>query len=313
MPLAILLFAVAAPASEPGQLAFRPAEKEGFFQFDTGVLRGVLRLDGKRQGIEQLIHEPTGQEVTYGGGHVGLLSPYRLFSTGTRYGHAARDWPSRPRLLPDGAVEARFPAAEDHPLELTLTYRWVAPDTLDLTTQVTPKKNMPRFEFFLSSYFADGFAVSVYLKPNRFERGGKPRLMPVQAHPLFDGNYMMFPRDREAVLTIFDGRWEIPPNPVQWCITRWMAAPLALRRHGKSGVTAVLMAPPEECFSVATPYDKTPPDGVAGHRSLYLCLFGQDVAAGQTVRARTRLVVGTSITDEVAVQRYQQFLQGGKQ
>ncbi|HID23963.1 MAG TPA: hypothetical protein EYP14_16400 [Planctomycetaceae bacterium] len=72
---------------------------------------------------------------------------------------------------------------------------------------------------------------------------------------------------------------------------------------------AVLMAPPEDCFAVATPYDKTPPDGVAGHRSLYLCLFGQDVTAGQTVQARTRCVVGDTITDEVAVRRYREYLQ----
>ncbi|HID24820.1 MAG TPA: hypothetical protein EYP14_20805, partial [Planctomycetaceae bacterium] len=84
---------------------------------------------------------------------------------------------------------------------MTVTYRWAAPDTLDVITQVTPQKDMPGFEFFLSSYFADGFSVSVYLKPNRFEREAKPRWMPVNAHPLFDGNYMMFPRDRKAVLT----------------------------------------------------------------------------------------------------------------
>ncbi|HID24819.1 MAG TPA: hypothetical protein EYP14_20800 [Planctomycetaceae bacterium] len=69
----------AAHAAEPRRTAFRPAEKKGVFSFDTGILRGVLRLDGRRQGIERLIHIPTGVEVTYGGGHVGLLSPYRLF------------------------------------------------------------------------------------------------------------------------------------------------------------------------------------------------------------------------------------------
>jgi len=308
----VVLLAAASLSAGPPTLSFKPAEEEGYFNFDTGLVRGKLRLDGKLQGIPELIHKESGLEVTYGGGHVGLLSHYRVFSADTRYGHAARDWSSLPKVLPDGAVEVYFPPGEDHPLEMTAVYRWVTPDTLDLETIVKPQQDMPRFEVFLSNYFAPDFAVSVYLKPPRFARGEAPAFMPADFHPLMEGNYLMFPRDREAVRIIFDRRWEQPPSPVQWCVTRYMAAPLAMRRHAPSGVTALVMAPPEDCFAVATPYNRTPPDRIAGHRSLYLSLFGHDVEKGQTVRARTRLVVKAGLSDEEAEELYQRYVEERK-
>jgi hypothetical protein len=125
---------------------------------------------------------------------------------------------------------------------------------------------------------------------------------------LLADNYLMFPRDREAIQIIFDGRWEQPPAPVQWCITRYLAGPLGIRRHEPTGVTAVLMTPPGDCFAVSTPYDRTPPDRVAGHRSLYFSLFGQDLAKGETARARSRLVVRQGLEDAQAVEIYRSYL-----
>ena len=48
-----VLWASALLATDP---AFKPADRRGFFDFDTGVLRGTLRLDGRLQGIETLIN-----------------------------------------------------------------------------------------------------------------------------------------------------------------------------------------------------------------------------------------------------------------
>ena len=74
-----------APAAEQGTLAFRPAE-DGYVTFDTGLLRGKVRLDGKRQGVSSLVYSPTGTELLES---VGLMSYYRVFSAGKRYGDAA--------------------------------------------------------------------------------------------------------------------------------------------------------------------------------------------------------------------------------
>jgi len=296
------------PAAEP-PLAFAPAAEAGWFAFDTGELRGKLRLDGKLQGVPEMVHAASGQEITYGGGHVGLLSHYRVFSTDARYGQAARDWPSEAKLSSDGAVEVRFPPGDDHPLEMTAVYRWTAPDTLDLETIAKPLVDMPDFEVFLSNYFAEGFTVSVYLQPPRFAKAEPPAFVAAEFSPLMDGNYLMFPRDREAARILFDRRWEHPPSPVQWSVNRYMAAPLAMRRHDPSGVTALLMAPPEDCFAVATPYERTPPDRIANHRSLYLSLFGRDVRAGEAARACTRLVVRKGLSDEEAVELYRDYVE----
>lgn len=301
-----IVWAAASPAAE---LAFKPAaDRQGYYDFDTGVLKGTLRLDGKLQGIETMIQVPSGLEVTFGDGHAGLLGHYRVFSTNTRYGHDARGWPSVPKLRPDGSIEVFFPPAKDHPLEMTTIYQWTAPDTLDLETIIKPLQPMPRFEVFLSNYFADGFVGLVFLKPPRFAKDAMPSLVPIDYHPLIEDNYVMFPRDREAIQTIFDGRWEQPPFPVQWCITRHLAGPLAMRRHKPTGVAAMIFAAPEDCFAVAMPYDRTPPDRVAGHRSLYLSLFGQDLAKGEIARARSRLIVKRDLEDGQAIELYHNYL-----
>ena len=292
-------------AAAPPNLAFRPAG-EGYFEFDTGTVKGKIRLDGRSQGIASLVDVASGVDVAHGGGLPGVFSFYRIFSTDTRYGDAARNWPTVSKVLPDGALQVRFPPAADHPLVLTAVYRWTAPDVLDLQTTVTPQRDMPRFEVFLSSYFAKEMRSLVYVKPNAHGRG-KPQLLPADVNPLVDGTYLMFPRDRAAALMIFDRRWEQPPHPVQWSVTRHLAGPLAVRRNEQTGLAAAVMAPPEDCFAVATPYNKTPPDGVAGHNSTYLSLFGRDLKTGQSARARSRLVVARKLTDERAIELYEAY------
>lgn len=293
-------------AAAPPDLAFKPAGP-GHYGFDTGAVRGKIRVSGGSQGIVELVDVPSGVEVAHGGTLPGIFSYYRVFSTDTRYGDAARDWPTKTKLLPDGSLEVFWPPAEKHPLEMTAIFRWRRPDTLDVETIAKPQKDMPGFEVFLSSYFSPGFRALVYVRPNMFTPG-KPGFLPADVNPLVDGTYLMFPRDRRGAQMIFDRRWEFPPNPVQWSVTRHLAAPMAMRKDEKSGVAAILMSPPEDCFAIATPYNRTPPDGVAGHQSLYLSLFGRDVQSGQTARAHARLVVGRSISDAEVVKLYSDYL-----
>jgi hypothetical protein len=304
--LAIAVAAVSAAAEPP--LSFQ-SEGDGIYVFETGTLRGRLRLNGHNQGISELIHVPTGQEVTYGGRKLPVMSHYRLFTTGARYGHAARTWPTECKLLPDGAVEAQFKPDEDYPFTMRAVFRLGAPDAIDVETIVTAKEDLPRFEVFLSNYFGEGYDASVYVI-HSLRSPGKPYLLRADHNPLVAGNYLLFPRDRESVLDVFDGRWQQPPNPVEWCITRYLAAPVGVRRHKETGLTALVMAPREDCFAVSTPYNQDPPDGVANHRSLYLSLFGGDVAKGDTVCARSRLQILVSPTDEAIQKCYEAYDEG---
>ena len=305
----ILVFLVISSASvatsaEP-QLSFR-LEGDGIYVFNTGTLSGRLRLNGHNQGVSELIHVPSGQEVTYGERKLPVMSHYRLFTSGVRYGNAARTWPTECKLLPDGAVEAEFRPEDDYPFVMKAIFRLGTADAIDVETIVTAKEELSRFEVFLSNYFGEGYDASVYVI-HSLRSPGKPYFLRADHNPLVAGNYLLFPRDRESVLSVFDGRWQQPPSPVEWCITRYLAAPIGVRRHKETGLTAVLMAPPEDCFAVATPYNQEPPDGVANHRSLYLSLFGGDVAKGNTVRARSRLQILASPTDEAIEACYQSY------
>lgn len=278
------------PSGGPTALAFRPADKE--FLFDTGELRGTLRPQGRSLGLTGVVDVPSGKALA---GAYGLCSHYRLLDAEARYGTAGWDWPSQARLLDNGAVEVCWSADAAHPFRMEATYRFVAPNTLDVATRVTARRALRRFEVFLASYFA-GFPVSMV-----YARGGpegQPQFLPATKDR---GVWLAFPRDDQAVPIIQDGRWQRPPNPVQWVIMPRLAAPLAMRRDPESGLVALLMAPAEECFAVYTPF------GEEGHRSVYLSLFGRDLEPGQTATARARLVIARNLTPADAVRVYEAY------
>ncbi|MBM3318759.1 MAG: hypothetical protein FJY75_12995 [Candidatus Eisenbacteria bacterium] len=282
-----------ASAAEPAKLAFVAEGKE--FRFNTGLVRGSLRPQGRSLGLAPVADCASGATLS---GAYGLVSHYRLLDAETRYGGGAWDWPSTARLLDDGAVEAAWTADQGHPFDMKAVYRWAAPGTLDVTTTVAPKKDLARLEVFLASYFAGFPASLVYVKACP-ETGDKPGFL--EAKKSF-AVWQMFPRDPDAVKLIQDGRWKRPPSPVDWKIMHTLAGPLAMRRNAKLGITALVMAPPADCFAVATPYSEE------GHGSLYLSLFGRDIKAGETATARSRLVLARGLTDEAAIALYQAYL-----
>jgi hypothetical protein len=304
--LVATLLSVTPLLAESPKTVFRPAGT-GLFDFDTGILRGRLKLDGRYQGVYPLVDAGSAADLTM---PPGVFSPYRVFTTGKRFGNAARDWPTTTRLLDDGAVEVRWPAGKENPLEITGVYRLAAADTLDLELTVRPQLDLPDFELFMSSYFTRSFRASVYLKPQGL-LVQKPRFVPVDRGKDDKGGYVMFPRDDKALDMIRDGRWKIPPNPVDWDARRWLAAPLVVRRDAGADITAVMMCPPDDCFAVSSPWNPSMPDG-GGYRSLYLSLFGRSLKTGQEARARCRLVIGRKITDQRAVELYEAYVKQGK-
>jgi len=283
--------ASAAPDKATG-LAFTPEGKG--FRFDTGALRGMLRAEGRSRGLTSVVDVATG--VSVAGAH-GLLSHYRLLDADARYGTAAWDWASTARLLEDGSVEAQWSADPVHPFDLKAVYRWTSPNVLDVQTSVTARKPLRCLEVFLASYFA-GFPVTTAYVERNPETGG-PGLMEAKKSA---GTWQTFPRDDQTEKIFRDGRWKRPPSPVEWKMMPRLAGPLAVRRDAKTGLTALLMAPPSDCFAVSMPH------GEEGHRSVYLSLFGRDFAEGQAATARTRLVIGREISDQQAIALYQEFL-----
>jgi hypothetical protein len=270
------------------QLAFRAAGSNSF-TFDTGLLRGHLRAGGKSKGLSAVVHSPTGTLLDRS---MGLFSHYRVFTVNKRYGTAAWDWPSQAKLMPDGSVSVRWPGAADRPFELGAVYRWSARNTLELETSVEAHAELRGFESFLASYFAESFSNSlVCVKgPN-----GGARMLTATRDA---GTWQAMPRDDSAWQLIRDGRWTYPPSPVDWVRLPDLARPLGVRRSPVEGLTGVVMARPQDCFAVLTPYETEP------HDSMYLSLFGRDLRAGETARARARLVIGTSISNEDAMRLF---------
>lgn len=264
---------------------FTQAGKE--YHFDTGTLRGTLHTEGKSLGLTALTDIASGVTLSR---FMGLFSHYRMLDAETRHGDAAWDWPSTARLLPDGAVEVRWTADSTHPFDMMAVYRWTSPNALDLTTTVTAHKNLRKFEVFLSSYF-EGF-------PQVFGYG---RQGWVEAKKDM-GDWLAFPRDENATAMIADGRWQRPPHPVTFKPVANYAGALGIRRDAKSGLTAIVMASPRDCFAVMMPY------GEESHRSIYLSLFGRDFKDGESASARARLLIGHNITDPQAVELYHAYL-----
>jgi hypothetical protein len=287
--------------SHSAKFAFTSNDK-GEYVFDTGVLRGKLRPDGKSLGLSSVIHVPSGVRLN---GGFGIFSFYRIFTTNKRYGHAAWDWPSVSKLLPDGAVQIVWPEGKDHPFEITAVYRLTKEATVDLETTVKAQKDLQQFEVFLASYFHESFPTPyVYVGANMETKGKSGFLLAEKSF----GDWQMFPREKEVLQIIRDGRWQKEPNPVNWVIMPYFAAPVCVRLNEALKLAAVLMAPRDDCFAISTPYKGE------GHYSIYLSLFGQDVKAGETVRARSRLVVTTPISNQQILGLYQKYIKtlGGR-
>lgn len=89
---------------------------------------------------------------------------------------------------------------------------------------------------------------------------------------------------------------------MKWTIMPCMAAPVGVRQTAAGNLVVVLMAPPEDCFAISTPYEGE------GHYSMYLSLFGRDVPAGQTVKARSRLAVAEGLSDDQIAALYKEYM-----
>ena len=88
---------------------------------------------------------------------------------------------------------------------------------------------------------------------------------------------------------------------MEWSIRPKLAAPLAIRRDAERKLAAVLMTRPRDAYAIACPQDEE------GHRSLYFSLLGRDLKNGESVEAKSRLMICGGVTDEKALELYKKF------
>lgn len=289
-----LLCCGATPPSPGAVPAFKAAGEE--FVFNTGLLSGRLGAEKRGFGLTSVKYSPSGQTLSRS---TGLLGIYRVFGDGKRFGTAAWDWPHEAALRPDGSVSVKCAATPERPFAFEGIYRWVDRATLELEIQVAPQKDLAHFEAFVSSYFDPGFTNALgYVKAGP---AGDPGWLRAERSR---GEWLMYPRDKAAVVLIQDGRWTLEPNPVNWVIQPELGYPLGVRRAPAAGLTAIVMGPGEDVFALATPYE------TEGHYSMYLSLFGCDLKAGALVRSRVRLQFLETLDEKRVLKAYEVFRKG---
>jgi hypothetical protein len=274
----------------------------GEFTFDTGLVRGKLRPNGKCRGLSSVVHVPSGVTLDRGDTGYGLLSHYRVFTANKRHGGGAWDWPSTASLRADGTVEVAWASDPARPFDLRAVYRWVAPDTCEVETTAAAKESISGFESFLASYFQGRFSNCLAYVSDPPSAPGKPGFLATEKEA---GPWQMFPRDDTVLRLIQDGRWKLDPNPVDWTIRPKLERPIAVRRDPASGVTAAFLAPIRDCFAIAAPFQ------TEGHYSLYLSLFGRDLKAGEKAQARVRLQIAREFSADKIVES-QKAITAGK-
>jgi hypothetical protein len=290
-----LLFNVNPVAGADESLRFSHAA-DGSFSFDTGVLSGTLRREGRSIGLVPVTFIGGGEAIAAG---EGFFNHYRVFTRGKRYGYGARRWPSTAELRADGSVEATWPSTPERPFELRSTYTWASPDTLDVVTTVRAGARLEAFEVFLASYYTSGFTDSLVWASHDPRGGREPGFLSADRQL---GEWLAFPRDPAAAAVIDDGRWDLGSSPLEWTMMPEFALPLAVRRDPDSGLAVISMARREDCFGIFTPY------GEEKHYSNYLSLFGNDIEAGEAASTRTRLVVLPAPTEADILEATREFM-----
>ncbi len=275
-----------------------------YYCFSNELVSGKYLTTGHYQGMRDLVHRASGVQIAAGETLPGLVAPYRVFGNSRRYGDV-RDRNGQREIVPEG-LRITHPADSENPFDLVAIYSWEG-GTLDIRYRITAHVEMRGFELGIASYLAAGFRGFICRQSNVW--GEKdPRIVPVDVNPMTDV-YAVFPRSEADFKTIFDGRLDLPPYPVRFVAPAYFAHPLAYRRHAKSGVTAVGMADPKQCYSICLPVNNPPeePDPANGYQGIYFYLFGRDLRQGETVATRLRWVVGQDLSDQEVLARWESF------
>lgn len=285
------------PAKQVGDSLAFVDDGQGNLVFNTGVVKGSLKKDGQGDFFRPISFIDPAVPMD---NNKGLLVPYRFLTPQKRFGFGSWEWPRTGKVLASGAAELAWAETPDRPFCFTATYSWKAADTLDFTVAFTPSVDLEKFELFVGSYFKQFKKAVVYVQD---AGDGKPGFVDT---PKEKGGAQLFPRGEDVMPMIKDGRWKHPPYPNNWTFRQAFQAPLGIKSEPNSGVAAVIMAPPEDCFAVSM-FEQN-----SGLGCYYLSLFGKDVKKGRTIVGQARMVFGKNITNEEALRKYQEYLQSLK-
>ena len=268
----------------------------GSFVFNTGIIRGTLRMNGQAIGLKPFYFMNDSLSLS---SNTGIFNHYRVFTVGKRYGYGARRWPGSAILAEDGTVHVFWPRTKYRPFELSAIYTIKALNIIDLTTKVKAEEDLKNFEVFLASYLNNQFTESkVWAYPSS-SANTEPIFISAKKEL---GEWLSFPRDEDALAIINDGRWKLEPHPLEWLTVSNYALPLMVRQNPESGIAVVAITKRSDCFGVFTPHN------TEKHFSHYMSLFGYNIDKGDSAQVHSRLVILKNPTDDEIIQVTNDFL-----
>lgn len=290
---------------------WHPEKQE--LEFSLSHISGVLNCDmqqghGKSHHFNNVIYKPTGMKISPDGERMagaGMLNFFRVLIEG---GYLTELRVEEALLEPaeDGITLTWMPTIRRQAsVKVKFTFR--EPNIIDMDMWVETLANYPGFEILLSAYLAPGFESGVYVAKEEFGPI-EPEQIRLVDQPMIHGIWPFFPREEAGANLLTDGRHQKGRWFWRMAIGRRYGMPLAF--FSKDGVDAILMGRPEDVYAVGATYKGDEMnDNVAGHRSMYLSLFGEDFKAGEGRRTQMRMIIGDVGSDpEKHKDLYQSFL-----
>ncbi|MCF8379204.1 MAG: hypothetical protein K9H49_06485 [Bacteroidales bacterium] len=309
----ILILVVSFNARSQSPCSWNPEKKE--MEFSLSDISGVLNCDmqqnpgpGKSHHFSNVIYKPTGMMISPDGERMagaGMLNFFRVLIEG---GYLTELRVEEAELEPgeDGISLTWMPTIRRQ-AKVKVKFTFKEPNIIDMDMWVETLSNYPGFEILLSAYLAPGFESGVYVATEEFGPV-VPEQIRLIDQPMIHRIWPFFPRNEAGANLLTDGRHQKGRFFWRMAIGRRYGMPLAF--FSKNGVDALLMGRPEDVYAVGATYkgDEVN-DNVAGHRSLYLSVFGEDFKAGEGRYTQMRMIIGDYGSDpEKHKELYQSFL-----
>ena len=311
--LLILMLAVLTDLNSQSTCTWNPEKKE--LEFSLSKISGVLNCDmqqkpgpGKSHHFSNVIYKPTGMKLSPDGERMagaGMLNFFRVLIEG---GYLTELRVEEAVLEPagDGITLTWMPTIRRQAkVKVKFTFR--EPNIIDMEMWVETLANYPGFEILLSAYMAPGFESGVYVAKEEFGPV-EPEQIRIVDQPMIHGIWPFFPRDEAGANTLTDGRHQKGRWFWRMAVGRRYGMPLGF--FSKDGVDVILMGRPDDVYAVGATYKGDEiNDNVAGHRSLYLSLFGEDFKAGEGRYTQMRMIIDDFGSDpDRHEELYQAFL-----
>lgn len=291
--LLALLLIVSLNLKSQSICTWNPEKKE--LEFSLERISGTLNCDinkqhGKSHHFSNVIHKPTGLKISPDGDRMagtGMLNFFRVLIEGAYLTELRFE---EPLLEPteDGITFTWMPTIRRH-VKVKIKFTFRQPNIIDMDMWVETLTNYPGFEILLSAYMAPGFESGVYVAKEEFGAIEAEQIRLVD-QPMIHGIWPFFPRDEAGANLLTDGRHQKGRWFWRMAIGRRYAMPLAF--FSKNKVDAILMGRPEDVYAVGATYKgDAENDDVAGHRSLYLSLFGENLKAGEGRHTQMRMII----------------------